>query len=61
MSGGRRSFQYVQRWGRLNRVEEKYRVVSIDDLSAEQKDIVTQYLFWTAVAVVAGYVVLVVL
>jgi len=51
----------VQRWGRLNRVGDKSLVVSRDDLSAEQKAIVKQYVFWTAFAVVAGYAVFVAL
>lgn len=35
--------------------------MSRDDLSAEQKRQVVQYVFWTAVAVLGGYLVLFVL
>jgi hypothetical protein len=48
----------VHQWGRLNTVYRIDQTMSIDDLSAEQKKQAKQYAFWTAVAIIGGYVIL---
>lgn len=52
-SGG--SSRNTQPWGTLNRFQEEYGSVSMDELSDEQRETAKQYFFWTSVAVVAGY------
>jgi len=42
----------------LNSARERRSTVSIDELSAEQKQRAKQYVLWTAVVVIGGYVVL---
>ena len=45
----------------MNRFQEKCGAVSMDDIGPEQREMAKQYVFWTSVAVVAGYAILVVL
>lgn len=52
-SGG--SSRNTHPWGTLNRFQEEYGTVSMDELSDEQRETAKQYLLWTAIAVVAGY------
>jgi hypothetical protein len=47
--------------GKAEPFQQRNPSVSIDELSAEQKSQAKQYVFWTAVAVVAGFVLFVVL
>lgn len=45
----------TQQWERLNTAYGEYYAMSIDDLEVDKQKAIKQYVFWTAVAVMLGF------